>query len=395
MAVEGLPYNPIIGSLLDTDLYKFTMGQVVLHQFADFNVKYKFKCRNPGIVFTDKMVEMIKEQVKMFCMLRLDTQEVAYLKTIRFLKSSFVEFLKMYQPNMEHFKMDHLPDGSLDITIEGPWFSTIYWEVPLLAIINEVYMSQTYKIGYAALDEAQKRLMHKVRLAKVGGIRFSDFGTRRRFSHDIQDVVVKVLSEYCKDNFTGTSNVELAMKYGVTAIGTMAHEFICAGQACEDVTLAGSQKYMLQQWVNEYRGDLGIALSDTLGTNKFLKDFDPYFAKLYDGIRHDSGSPFEWAEKMITHYQQCRIDPKTKTLVFSDGLTFPLAVELQKAFGDRIKVAFGIGTNLTNDFAGIDPLQIVIKMVEANGRPVAKLSDNPAKTMCEDEGFIKYLRSVI
>jgi len=386
----------IINSLLDNDLYKFSMGQIVLHQFSDFNVKYKFKCRNKGI-FTQTMVDSIKKEAAHFCTLRMTSEELDYLKTIRFLKPSYIEFLKLYQPSLEHLKIELQNRGEIDITIEGPWFSTIYWEVPLLAIINEVYMTEEYDVSPDKYSQFLLGLNEKIEIAKKNWFRFSDFGTRRRFSRETQEEVIK---EIVKQNMypyfcTGTSNIDLARRYNLTPIGTMAHEFICAGQACENITLAGSQKYMLQKWVEEYRGDLGIALSDTLGTDKFLKDFDPYFAKLYDGVRHDSGDPFEWAEKMINHYEKFKIDPKTKTLVFSDGLTFPKAAEIQKAFGNRAKVVFGIGTNLTNDFEGIEPLQIVIKMTECNGRPVAKLSDNPAKTMCENKEFISYLRSVI
>ncbi len=185
------------------------------------------------------------------------------------------------------------------------------------------------------------------------------------------------------------------MKYDLTPIGTMAHEYIQLPQAINEVTLANSQKYALQLWVDEYRGDLGYALSDTLGFDKFLRDFDRYFAKLYDGVRHDSGDPFAWGHRMIDHYRSFGIEPFAKQLIFSDGLDFPLAARLHREFSPEIKVSFGIGTNLTNDFPGIVPLQIVMKLVEANGRPVAKISENPSKTMCEDQGFLAYLREVI
>jgi nicotinate phosphoribosyltransferase len=195
----------------------------------------------------------------------------------------------------------------------------------------------------------------------------------------------------------------LAKKYELTPIGTMAHEFIMAGQALEGVTLAGSQKYMLQAWVDEYRGDLGTALTDTLGVDKFLRDFDLYFSKLYDGVRHDSGDPFEWGYKMIEHYKAMKIDPKTKSFVWSDGLDFPRAAQLYDAFKNLAKCSFGIGTNLTNDFPEdvfpnkekIHPLNIVMKIVSAGGKPVAKLSDDPGKGMCEDESFLSYLKKVI
>lgn len=388
---------PIINSLLDQDFYKISMGQCVFHQFSSFNVKYKFKCRNANIKFSISMLDKIQDEINNFASLSFTEEELTYLSSIRFLKPSYIEFLRLYKPNANHVRANLTMDQELDITIEGPWFSTIYWEVPLLAIINEVYMSTMYKISPDDAAMFFIGLSEKLDIAKKNWFKFSDFGTRRRFSREVQEEVIKeIVKQKMYPYFcTGTSNVYLAMKYKLSPIGTMAHELICAGQGCDDITLANSQKYMLQKWVDEYRGDLGIALSDTLGIDKFLKDFDKYFANLYEGVRHDSGDPFEWGEKMIKHYEKFKIDSKTKTLVFSDGLTFPKAAEIQKAFGDRAKVVFGIGTNLTNDFEGIKPLNIVIKMTECNKRSVAKISDTPGKTMCEDQKFIEYLRSVI
>jgi nicotinate phosphoribosyltransferase len=183
----------------------------------------------------------------------------------------------------------------------------------------------------------------------------------------------------------------LAKKYDLTPIGTMAHEFLMAGQAF--VRISESQKYMLEAWVKEYRGDLGIALTDTIGIDAFLRDFDSYFAKLYDGVRQDSGDPFDFGEKVIKHYQKMRIDPRTKRAVFTDGLDIPTALSLHEKFGSRIDTSFGIGTNLTNDL-GPAPINIVVKMVECNGQPVAKISDSPGKQMCEDEEYVNYLKKV-
>jgi nicotinate phosphoribosyltransferase len=239
-------------------------------------------------------------------------------------------------------------------------------------------------------------------LKKTPGFQFADFGTRRRFSQDWQETVVgfmarkdyKTMGIRDQVGFVGTSNVYLAKKFGVKPIGTMAHEYICLFQGTGEVPVAESQKKALQTWVDVYRGDLGIALSDTLGFDKFLRDFDKYFANLYEGVRQDSGNEFEWADRRITHYEKLGIDPKTKHLVFSDGLTFPRAVELLKHVNGRAKVSFGVGTNLTND-VGVKPLQIVMKLVEVNGNPVAKLSDSPGKTMCEDQEYISYLLKAI
>jgi nicotinate phosphoribosyltransferase len=286
-------------------------------------------------------------------------------------------------------------EGGLSITVKGPWFLTIFFEIPLLSIVNEVYFKHTTD-GAARRADGERRLAEKIDLARREGFRFSEFGTRRRYSYAWQKSVIETLCRSLpQEVYTGTSNTYFAKETGTMPIGTMAHEFIQAGQALDNVTLARSQASMLQAWVEEYRGDLGIALSDTLGFDKFLQDFDLYFAKLYDGVRHDSGDPAAWAERMIAHYERLRIDPRTKTLVFSDGLDFPRAAELWRRFRGRANILFGIGTNLTNDFSGVTPLQIVIKLTSCNGRPVAKLSDSPGKLMCEDEAFLSYLRTVV
>ena len=234
--------------------------------------------------------------------------------------------------------------------------------------------------------------MHK----ENNGFKFSEFGTRRRFSFKWQDKVINILKKKIpKSCFVGTSNVYFAKKYDILAVGTNAHEYYQVGQALDKVRLAESQKFMLQSWVNEYRGDLGIALSDTLGTDKFLKDFDLYFAKLYDGIRHDSGNPIEWGYKVINHYKKLRINPMTKTLLFSDSLDFDKAYKIYKEFKNQTNVTFGIGTFIMNDFKPIaKPLNIVMKLQSVNGKPVAKLSDDEGKTICEDKEFLHYLKIV-
>ena len=391
----------IINSLLDNDLYKMTMGQVVTHKFPSIWMKYKFKCRNEGIEWTPEMAKRISDEIDHYCTLMFTKEEINWLSKLRYIKKDYIEFLKIYRPQREHVKIVN-KDGKLEIIVEGPWFLTIYFEVPILAIVNEIYFEETVSSRLASYalkefyDAGAKLVKEKIEVAAKEQFLFSDFGTRRRFSRSWQDLVVgQFAAALPKNVFGGTSNMLLAMKYNLTPIGTMAHEFIMAGQALEGVTLASSQKYMLQAWVDEYRGDLGTALSDTLGTDKFLRDFDLYFSKLYDGVRHDSGDPFEWAERIIEHYNSLKIDAHTKQLVFSDGLDFNKAAELNRTFRSRARVSFGIGTNLTNDFPGVKPLNIVMKIIEANDRPVAKISDNPGKTMCEDSGFIAYLRQVI
>lgn len=393
----------IIKSILDTDTYKLTMQQIVLHQFPDTEVVYKFKCRNKAD-FT-YCLDDIRQELDALEHVKLTEEEAAYLRTIRFLKSDYIEYLSMFRflPTKHiHIAIDE--HGNLDLTIKGPWLSTILYEVPVLAIINECYFKRELNRynrntdvvnGNIIYPVGLKNLEEKIKLVKNyadEGFKFADFGTRRRFSADWQELVVAKLIKDLPNNFVGTSNVDLARRYKVTPIGTMAHEYIQCHQAM-DYKLINSQKTAFENWAQEYRGDLGIALSDTINMKAFLRDFDLYFSKLYDGARHDSGDPYDWCEQLINHYKKLKIDPKTKTAVFSDGLTFPKALELYKRFKDEIKISFGIGTNLTND-VGHEPLQIVIKVIECNGSPVAKLSDNIEKQMCEDQRYISFLKKV-
>ena len=388
----------IISSLLDTDLYKFTMMQTALHQFSTTTVEYSFKCRNEAI-WTAEILEEINAEIDHFCSLRFTAEELDYLNSIPFMKKDFIDFLELYQPNRKHIQLWINDNGELQVSIKGPWYLTLPFEVPVLSIINQIYFEKTSFIVYdpsntenPIVKSGLERLDKKFNEALEFGVPFSDFGTRRRYSFLWQGTVLKKLKEL--PNFTGTSNVYYAMKYNLRPIGTMAHEFIMAGAGQNDVPLIKSQQKMLQAWVDEYRGDLGIAISDTYGIDAFLNDFDLYFAKLYDGVRHDSGEPVEWAQKIIKHYEKLEIDPKTKTLIFSDDLTVTKAADIYNKLSPFVKIAFGIGTNLTNDLDGITPLQIVIKIISCNDRPVAKLSDSPGKGMCKDEKFLTYLKDV-
>jgi len=383
----------LIRSLLDTDLYKFTMMQVVLHHFPGAQVEYQFKCRTPGVDLASH-IDPIRTEIANLCKLRFEEQELAYLRGLRFMKSDFVDFLGLFQFNEKYIRVEPRPDRSLDIAIRGPWLHTILYEIPVLAIVSEVYFRRTQP--NAALDEGRRRLREKIELVRTvqsaDDLKISDFGTRRRFSLAWQDEIIATLKREIPQYFAGTSNVLLAMKHGVTPLGTMAHEYM---QACQALgpRLRDAQVFAFDKWAQEYRGDLGIALSDTYGMSAFLRDFDMYFCKLFDGARHDSGDPFEWGEKLIAHYQKNRVDPRTKTLIFSDQLSFPLAIEISQRFRGRAKISFGIGTNLTNDL-GYVPINIVIKMTECNGQPVAKVSDAPGKTISKDEGYLSYLRQV-
>ena len=382
----------IITSLLDTDLYKFTMMQAVLHQFPGAQVEYRFKCRNPGIELAS-MVSEIRQEIRALCSLRFQDAELAWLRELRFIKSDFVDFLGLFKLNEKYIDIQPRLDGEIDITIQGPWLHTILFEIPVLAIVNEVFFSRTQ--SHPQWDEGKRRLTNKLGSLMRPGLedcRIADYGTRRRFSHTWHEHVLLETRTQLGAQYAGTSNVYFAMKHNMTPLGTMAHEYL---QACQALgpRLRDSQVFGFESWAREYRGDLGIALSDVYGIEPFLRDFDMYFCKLFDGARHDSGDPFSWGERMIEHYRRNRVDPLTKTLIFSDGLTVPRTIELFKQFHGRTQLAFGIGTNLTNDL-GYEALQIVIKMVRCNGQPVAKLSDTPAKNMCEDEKYLAYLRQV-
>ncbi len=390
----------IITSLLDTDLYKFTMMQVVLHQFPGAQVEYRFKCRNAGAAGVFPLAPMaseIREEIKALCSLRFQDAELGYLRSMRFVKSDFVDFLGLFRLNEKYVQISALPSGEIDVTIRGPWLHTILFEIPVLAIINEVYFRHTQKLP--DFVQGRQRLDAKIGQLKEGdleALKIADYGTRRRYSVAWHEEVLRTLNARLgsgpQGQLAGTSNVLFAMKLGLTPLGTMAHEYL---QACQALgpRLRDSQIFGFESWAKEYRGDLGIALSDVYGMDAFLRDFDMYFCKLFDGARHDSGDPFSWGERLIDHYKNKRVDPLTKTLIFSDSLTVPKTIELYRQFSGRCQLAFGIGTNLTNDL-GCEPLQIVIKMTRCNGQPVAKLSDTPSKNMCEDEKYLAYLRQV-
>ena len=370
--------EPIVTSLLDTDLYKFNMDQVIFHKHTDLNGEYYFKCRNEHTVFTPEMLEEINAQIDYLCGLRFTREELQYLRSIRFIKDDYVEFLRLWHPIREYVHTGLSPEGELILTVKGPMFSAMQFEIYLLEIVNEVYFRMHY--DYAQLEEsARQRLEQKIRDFNSGKytFRFAEFGCRRRLSRKWQDEVVRRLSRETT-NCAGTSNVYLAMKYDLTPIGTYAHEFVQMYQGIDSIPLAYTNHYAMADWYDEYRGDNGTALTDTITTDLFLYDFDRSMVNNYTGVRHDSGDPYEWGEKMIRHFQKYGADPKGKVLLFSDSLDFDHAQKLYDYFKDRTKVSFGIGTFVTNDTCE-EALNIVIKLQYVNGRPVAKLSDAPGK----------------
>lgn len=382
----------IIESLLDTDLYKFTMMQAALHRFPSAEVEYRFRCRMHASAL-GVPAKRVREEVANLCRLRFRPREIEYLRSLRYLKRDFVEILRIFQLQEDNIRVteDH---GELDIAIHGPWLHTILFEVPVLAIVSELHAES--RGGATALDAGVQRLDEKIRMVQAlddaSGFRFAEFGTRRRHSRTWQRRVIERLAAALPDNLSGTSNTLWAMELGLVPIGTMGHEFL---QACQALgpRLVDSQRYALEAWAQEYRGDLGIVLTDVIGLEAFVRDFDLYFCKLFDGVRHDSGDPIAWGERILEHYQTMRVDPLAKTLVFTDGLDLASAVRLYRHFRGRTRVGFGIGTHLTNDMGAALP-DMIIKMTRCNGQAVAKISDDPAKTLCTDPGYLAYLRKV-
>ena len=391
----------IIRSLLDTDLYKFTMLQVVLHQFPQTHSVYLFRCRNldDTVYPLVEILDDLNHQLDLLCGLRFTDDELQYLRSLRFIKSDFVDYLELFQLKRRFIQASMDEAGRLDIRIEGPMVQAMMFEIFVLAIVNELYFQRirnddVFVEGERRLQQKLVQLQDYAQQQQESDPPFlvSDFGTRRRYSFEWQKHVVQTFHSAAPKVFRGTSNVLLAKELGISPIGTMAHEFLQAFQAL-DVRLRNFQKAALEAWVQEYRGDLGIALTDVVGMDAFLRDFDLYFAKLFDGLRHDSGDPYEWGDKAFAHYRKLKIDTKTKMLTFSDGLNLEKAWLLHQYFKDRFQVSFGIGTNLTNDM-GQTPLNIVLKLVECNGQSVAKISDSSGKTMSDNETFLAYLRQV-
>lgn len=392
--------QPIITSLLETDLYKFSMGMTIYHQFPSYRTTWTFKCRNKDVHFTKEMVEEIREQIRAYCDLKFTEDELAYLGGIQWLKPDYVEFLRLWHPVFEDFEItDDAPCG-LAIEAKSTWLNSSMYEIPTLAIVNEVFFRMNY--DYEDLfDSYKERLEAKCRRLRENEIclgNFSEFGLRRRLSAEAQELAIEQIKEAAKNSkstFVGTSNVYLAKKYNIAPVGTMAHEYImCAGQGNNKHNAAYSNWYALDAWIREYSVLNGIALTDTIGTDIFLKDFQLTFATMFSGVRHDSGDPYEWGEKMIRHYQSLGIDHKTKTLLFSDSLDFDKAAALYEHFHDNAKVAFGIGTYISND-TKVPALNIVMKTTECNGHPVAKISDTPGKGMCKDEEYVQYLQRTL
>lgn len=379
----------MVYSLLDNDFYKFTMGQCIYHNFTNTEVEYDLFVRSKDVDLRP-FREEIEKGILSLAELMLTEKEYDYLKSIKFLSHDFIDWFRTFKFRPDEHVFIGEDENNLTITVKGNWLDTIFYEVPILAIISEVYHARD---GAGGLAECTKRLFEKMELIKSfgDGFKIAEFGTRRRYSYMIHDHVFSLLVKHVGNNIVGTSNVHLAMRYGVNPIGTMAHELIqCAQQL---FPLKTHQRDIMDVWAKEFKGDLGIALSDTLSIDAFLDDFNLKFVKLFDGIRQDSGCVYEVADKVIKHYRDYNIDPTTKSIIFSDGLNIEKAGKLYEHYKDIIKTSFGIGTHLTND-CGDDPISIVLKIQTCDGLPVAKISDTPEKAVCRDGNYLNYLKSV-
>lgn len=412
MKAFNLKYAPMVKSPLDTDQYKKSMKQAYLHQFSGDHATWDFKARNVGDAashekYTAADREEITNQIRAYCALRYTEEELAFLGdpvSRPWIHNNFIEVERDWKPHFEDFEIEDDPISGLAVHTKGVQWKISDYEIPVLEIAAETYYRNHYDYEKLAKDFKEKT-EEKLRFMREGiyapGI-FSEFGARRRVSFELQDWLIGRLVEEKKHNaigpiqgFIGTSNMYLAMKYGVTAVGTMAHEFIMTvGQGHLYHNPAYSNWFALDAWVKEYGTMNGIALTDTIGTDVFLKDFRKTFATLFSGVRHDSGDPYAWGDKMIAHYKSLGIDPLTKTLMFSDGLNLQKATEINKYFKGKAKVAFGIGTDWSGP-QGIEALNIVCKVAIVNGLDVAKLSDAPGKNMCRNPEAIERLHKEI
>ncbi|EJG1179307.1 nicotinate phosphoribosyltransferase [Vibrio parahaemolyticus] len=397
----------IIQSALDFDVYKVNMMSAVAALYPDAMVSYKFIVRSEEDL--SELLPEVKAEVLKLQDVRFTEDEIAYMKRVApYLKPEFVEALRHFRFNPQSdvsFHNKTMSDGSsqLRIAINGLWKETILYETIIMSIVSEVRSRQRW--SDIPFEQFQTVLEDKVRYLKaelerrnITNFKFADMSTRRRFSFQAQRTMLEYLSKELPQCLTGTSNYHLARELDLTPIGTVAHEWFMGHQAL--VNVRDSQKIALQRWQKMFNGALGIALTDTIGIDAFLKDFDEELSNAYVGVRHDSGCPFAWGEKMIAHYESLGIDPMTKTLVFTDGLNFEQALDICEHFQGRVQVSFGIGTSLANDMGNYvndqgeayQPLSIVIKMVTCNGSPVAKISDEPEKAMCEDIFFLMNLK---
>jgi len=385
----------IINSILDTDLYKLSMMQFVIEHYPDAKGEYTFNNRDKSMIFNRKSIKIIKKQIKLMENLKLTDDEYDYLKEkVGYISVSARQYLAAYKFNSSQVNITHEENGELNIKIEGFWRDAILWEVPLMAIISEVYFKVMDKDWN--MDGQVELINEKGKLLSDAGATFADFGTRRRRNFMTQDIVVRELCKYT--GFVGTSNPFLAMKHGVKATGTCAHEAISGVAALE--SLNHPNKIFMKRWQETFQGDLGTMLPDTFGLESFLSDFSLQDAKLWDSVRHDSGDAHLFTDKIVENYKKLNINPMTKSIIFSNALDVYSAIELIEYCKNKILCSFGIGTHFTNDFKKESvtnlkskPMNMVIKLTRMNGVPCVKLSDDPGKAIGDSKmvEIMKYI----
>ncbi|PYY81120.1 nicotinate phosphoribosyltransferase [Pseudomonas sp. TKO26] len=389
--------NGVIQSLLDTDYYTFTMMQAVLHQHPNVDVEYQFIVRSRESLV--HLIPEIRQELEKLAGLQMREGEQRFLFNKRFreyLTPDFEQFLGLFRFNLRYIHVAAV-DGQLSIRVRGPMLHCIMFEQPVLAMVSELRNRDKYP--EVELEDVTRRLYQKFEWLEknasreeLAEFRVSDFSTRRRLSFKAQREVVKIMRSDFPGVFVGTSNAHLAYEFDLPLIGTMAHQWLMVHQQLG--RLRESQNAALENWVHEYRGRLGIALTDCISTDFFLKDFDLYFAKLYDGLRQDSGDPILWADKVLARYRELGVDPRTKDLMFSDGLNFEKCLPILRHVRGQARFGFGMGTSLACDVEGVEPLSIVMKLVRVHGEPVVKFSDDPIKNVCEDPSFLRYAAQV-
>ncbi len=368
-----------LNSILDNDFYKITMQNAVVKLFPSQIVKYEFINRGKHH-FPEGFDKALRDAVTKMAELKLSKDEKQFLaKTCPYLDLPYLDFLEGYHYDPSEVRIQQ-EGNDLKVTVEGLWYRTILWEVPLLSLISELH----YIMNHLERDSNEiviSKTLEKAEQLNKLGVNFAEFGTRRRHSYRVQNLVMEALMQKQDSNFIGSSNVHFAMKYNVKPIGTHAHEWFMFHAAEYGFKMAN--QLALEHWVDVYRGDLGVALSDTYTTDVFFQQFDKKFAKLFDGVRHDSGDPLEFADKTIAHYQKNGINPLFKYIIFSDGLNLEKVEEITNYCRGKIGISFGIGTNLTND-VGLKPMNIVMKLIGVQAPnnewiPTVKLSDEHGK----------------
>lgn len=402
----------IITHLSDNDFYKYTMGQLFVHQFHDMEVEWTYKNRDPERKFTQEMIDEINYQIDLYSKLRYTQWELDNFAKIDFLKHDYINFLRRYTVDRDHITcVLNKETMQPEIHFRGYNVDESFHEVPVMSIVSEVWFRMTYtpEEQEKIIEDAKERFKEKVDKLIKGEIQigvFSEFGTRRRFCKQFQEWALRYIMQFQfkGTKFVGTSNVYFSFLLGTKPVGTMAHEAIeLVGQGLPIHNPAYSNHYMMKHWIKEYGVKNGIYLTDCITTDAFLKDFGVEYATLFSGVRHDSGDPMEWGEKMLNHYMKLGVKAADKTLLFSDSLDFARAEVIYQRFSLRCKVAFGIGTWLMNDTGHFKPMNQVIKLTEVNGIPVCKISDAginketglPDKFMGKDKEYAEYLTRAI